>query len=68
MQCCEKNEECVKWIIILQNEKNDGSEGEQKGAYMMVFDESYFSMDVSSFYLFLFYLFIYNEVFYVHFN
>ena len=35
---------------------------------MMVFDESYFSMDVSSFYLFLFYLFIYNEVFYVHFN
>jgi hypothetical protein len=31
MQCCEKNEECVKWIIILQNEKRMGVRGRRRG-------------------------------------
>ena len=60
---CEMNYYFTKW-------KKDGSEGEEKGAYMLMCDESYFSMDVSSFYIF-FYLFIYigvSEPAYVHFN
>jgi len=45
---CEMNY-YTKW-------KKDGSEGEEKGAYMLVCDESYL-------YIYIFFFFIYDRVF-----